>query len=165
MSTGENLGFALICLVLGLAARDAGAERPVKSDPASVFHEFLEAENRGDSPAALSLVTDDVTITGLGSCSKTACAGKDAVRKEIDRAESVHTEHGRLKVRNVSRDAARGRLEHKNDASRAAGIDRFMVLVMVKLRDGKIASITRKLDASDPQTQTFVKWQQAHTSN
>ena len=160
-----DLRLVLTYLVLGLAFRNAGAERPLIPDPASVFHEFLEAENRGDRAAALSSVTDDVMITGLGSCSKTPCVGKDAIRREIDRAESVHTEHSRMDVKNISRDTATGRLEHKNDASRAAGIDRFMVLVTVKLRDGKIASISRKLDASDPQTQTFIKWQQSHPPN
>ncbi len=150
--------FALPAVMLFAVSFGAAAAES-NSDPASTLHEYLEAENRGDVPAALSHLTDDAQITGMGLCAKAACVGKEAIRKEIARAESAHTQHTRMDIDNAPPDGARARIEHQNDASRAAGIQRFVVLTTAKTRNGKIASIERRLDLSDAETQKFAKLQ------
>ncbi len=158
----------LVPLLFGLAfgtatcSAPAAPKRATTSDPAAVVHEYLDAENRGDIPAALSHITDDIVITGLGLCSKAPCVGTEAIRKEIERGESAHTQHTRMDIRNIGSNAARARVEHQNDASRAAGIDRFVVIATIKVRGDRIVSIARKFDTSDKQTQAFIKYQKAH---
>jgi hypothetical protein len=64
----------------------------------------------------------------------------------------------------VAGDTVTGRIEHTNDASRAAGVDRFIVAVTVTVRGDKIAHSKRSFDTSDAQTARFVAFMQAQAA-
>src|SRR5258708_36648838 len=107
-------------------------------------------------------MTDDIVITGLGPCSKAPCVGTEAIRKEIERGESAHTQHTRMDIRNIGSNAARARVEHQNDASRAAGKKRFFVIATIKGRGDRSVSIARKIDTSGKQTHALLQDQKTH---
>ena len=56
------------------------------------------------------------------------------------------------------------RIEHRNDASRAAGVDRFFVISVIEFTGTKISHISRKLDTSDAQTAKFAAFQKAQSA-
>jgi hypothetical protein len=85
--------------------------------------------------------------------------GKDAIRKDIERGRAAHTQHTSFDAQ-ASGNTVTARIGHQNDTSRAAGIDRYVVLVTVEFRGDKIASMIRKLDMSDSQTIAYAKYQQ-----
>jgi hypothetical protein len=127
-----------------------------------VLRQYIDAHS-GDMNEALALLTDDAVVNGLGLCAQSPCVGKDAIGKDIERGQAGHPQHTRIDAQ-ASGNTVTARIEHQNDASRAAGIDRFVVITTVEFRGGKIASMTRVYDTSDPQTAAYVKFQQAQPS-
>jgi len=53
-------------------------------DPASLAKQDVAAESRGDVAAALALYSDDAIVQNGGLC-WTACVGKAAIQKELER--------------------------------------------------------------------------------
>jgi hypothetical protein len=169
-------------LVLVLAASAANAQTPTPSptatatgtptptpaptapvvDPVSVQRQLLDADNRGDVQAALAFFTDDAAIDGLGLCTPTPCVGKDAIRRDLERGEAGHTVHLIQDATfQASGTTVSGRIPHQNDDSRAAGVDRFIVLTTSQVRSGQVARLHRELDTADPQTAKFAAFQRA----
>lgn len=145
---------------LSMFATACGGAPVAQADPAAVVRQFLTTE---DKAGRLALLTDDAVIDGLGLCSKAPCVGKDAIGKELDRDAAENTKHVSMDLQ-VSGSVVTARVGHQNAASQAAGIERFMVIATLELSNSKISHITRKLDTTDPQTATFIKFQQAHAS-
>jgi hypothetical protein len=126
----------------------------------AIVKQLLDAENRGDVAAALALFTDDAVIDG-GSCTP-ACVGKAAIQKDIESGVASHTEHVLAESTfQVSGNTVTARIEHRNDTSRAAGVDRFFVIATLEFTGTKISHISPNLDTSDAQTAKFAAFQKA----
>src|SRR5258708_38911039 len=102
-------------------------------------------------------MTDDIVITGLGPCSKAPCVGTEAIRKEIERGESAHTQHTRMDIRNIGSNAARARVEHQNDASRAAGKNRFFAKTPNKGGGRKMFFLSREIEERGKQKHAVLQ--------
>lgn len=153
--------FILIGLAgLAMFATACGSAPAAQVDPAVVVRQFLTTE---DKAAKLALLTDDAVIDGQGLCQKSPCVGKDVIGKELDRQATENTKHVSVDIQ-VSGSSVTARVGHQNAMTDAAGIQRFILVLTFTLRDGKISHITRNLDTTDPQTATFIKFQQAHAS-
>jgi len=104
-------------------------------------------------------------IDGLGSCAQAPCVGKAAIQKDFERSEAAHTEHVLAdSTFQVSGNTVTARIEHRNDASRAAGVDRFFVIATYEFTGTKVSHISRKLDTSDAQTAKFAAFQKAQSA-
>lgn len=153
--------FILVGLVgLAMFATACGGAPAAQADPAPIVRQFLTTE---DKSGRLALLADDAVIEGQGLCAKAPCVGKDAISKEFDRQATENTKHVSLDLQ-VSGSVVTARVGHQNAATDAAGIQRFILVLLFTMRDGKISHITRNLDTNDPQTATFIKFQQAHAS-
>jgi ketosteroid isomerase-like protein len=164
----SRFGFAclaalMLIAVVALAACAAQpTPTPVPSTPApdlvALFRQYMDSHS-GDLNETLALLTDDAVVNGMGLCAPSPCVGKDAIRKDIERGLAAHTQHTSFDAQ-ASGNTVTARIGHRNDASRAAGIDQYVVLVTIEFRGGKIASMTRKYDLSDPQTVAYARFQQ-----
>jgi hypothetical protein len=129
-------------------------------DLAALVKQLLDDENRGDLAAVLAAFIDDAVIDGLGACAQAPCVGKAAIQKDDESSEAAHSEHVLDdSTFQVSGNAVTARIEHTNDASRAAGVDRFFVIATYEFTGTKISHISRKLDTSDAQTAKFAAFQ------
>jgi len=118
-----------------------------QNDPVAIFHQAIDARNRGDIAAMMALFTDDA-VREDGSC-QPPCVGLAAVRasfqKNID-------EHFQAKVTSAegAGDTVTARAEISSDAFRAQGIEKRMTSYTIKLRGGKIARWTSPLPPKPP---------------
>lgn len=144
-------------LAFGLVAGVATAQDQSDAAPAAVYNRLVDALNRGDIPAALTLFTDDVHRQGGRLCAK-GCVGKDALSKEYAAQQADHT---RVTVVSGSVQVSGTRLtareEVRSDSFRAAGAERLIILKTIELTGDKISYIASKLDLSDPQTAAYAK--------
>lgn len=147
------LGFATVILALTTNLQPVLAQ----SDPSAVVQQYIEADNRGDTAVMLGLLSDDTSISGLGLCAQSPCVGKAAIEREIARGQADKTQHTIVGM-DVSGNTATARLAHQNEISRAAGVDRFIVISTFTVTNGKISAVQRKFDTSDPQTVTFAAY-------
>jgi ketosteroid isomerase-like protein len=160
-----RLAVLLLIAVVALAAcSPQPTPTPISPTPTpdlvALFRAYTDSHS-GDMSEALAMLTDDAVVNGLGLCAQSPCVGKDAILKDIQRGQAGHTQHVGIDAQ-ASGNTVTARIEHQNDTSRAAGIDRYVVIVTVEFRDGKIASMTRKYDTSDSLTAAYVKYQQQH---
>ena len=117
---------------------------------------FQDLQFKGDVDGALAMLTDDAVISGRGLCIN-PCIGKAAIRPEIVRGSG-----SRVYVVNVgvSPGKVETRQEVRNTAAiRAAGVDRIISNGTFEFKDDKISSIRSLLDATDPQTATYLAFQ------
>jgi ketosteroid isomerase-like protein len=118
-----------------------------QNDAVAIFRQAVEARNRGDIVAMMTLFTDDA-VREDGSC-QPPCVGLAAVRasfqKNID-------EHFQAKVTSAdgAGDTVTARAEISSDALRAQGVEKRMTSYTVKLRGGKIARWTSPLPPKPP---------------
>lgn len=132
------------------------------ADPATVVQRFLDARNRGDVAAAAAAMTDDIVFVGGANCPATnPCVGIATAREQVRLFYSDHAQATVVGALQVSGATVRGRLEVRADASRAAGVERFLVDLTVELRGDKLASHRSIPDASDPQTAQYLAYLRA----
>lgn len=162
----------LLATMFGLPSVDAYAiaerrERVVTTSaslaqtaPLDVYQRYIEAYERGDVAAIVSLFADDGVFVGGGGCRPTPCVGKAAIQRAY---ESQLTGNYRLTVldRQVAGDTISWRATLVNDATSAAGVARIVTTGTAEVRAGKIASLRGLPDPSDAETATFVAWQVA----
>jgi ketosteroid isomerase-like protein len=122
---------------------------------------ILVAENsavqRGDVTAAAAFFTDDAMVDGLGLCRSSPCLGKAAVQAELQRQAADHTASTAVPGTNRITGSVRTQVaEIRSDSLRAAGVERIRVRSTAELRDDRIVTIRHELDASDPQTATYL---------
>lgn len=147
------VGFATVILALTTNLQPVLAQ----SDPSAVAQQYIAADNRGDTAALLGLLSDDATISGIGLCEQSPCVGKAAIEREIARAQGDNTQRTVAGV-DVSGNTATARVAVQSNHSRAAGVDRFIVISTFTVTNGKISAVQRKFDTSDPQTVTFAAY-------
>ena len=153
----------LLASILALAVSTAAA---AQVDPASLAKQDVEAESRGDVAAALALYSDDAIVQNGGLC-WTACVGKAAVQKELERrveAKNHATVIGTYVSGNVAVVKTEVRLGSidKSGAFRSTGwspgVDRIIVWNIYEVTEGKIAVVTLVGQRTDAQTGRFIEW-------
>lgn len=147
----------LVAVVLTLSWAPIAAL--AQADPAVVFRQFLEAHNRGDVAASLSLFTDDAVFdVGAGFCTAAPCVGKEAIRRELERQLADQVRYGLLTAQS-SGVSANFRVQITGLGIRQAGVDGVVGAGTAELRGDKIAAIRARLDAQDTKTATFLNFQ------
>src|SRR6266404_3642612 len=136
--------FALAPFTLALA----------QGDPAEVARRYVDAVNRGDVIAIVTLFTDDATVAHGRVCTPPCVADPAAVRRqyEQDVANGVKLT---IVDSQVSGHTVALRGELFVTAMRAAGVDRIVGTDTIEVRGDKIASLRFAPDLNDPQTAKF----------
>lgn len=153
--------FVLVATVVGLAvtlfAATASAQTPTPGqvDPAALAQQQIDALNAGNLDAAMAFFTNDAVWQGSGGC-LAACVGTAAVRAEWAAFVADHL-HVTTISSQVSGSTVTGVREAASDYIRAAGVERIRFSFTLEVRGDKIASIRLVIDASDPQTATFLR--------
>ena len=150
----RSLFFAI--LLVPILAVVVSTPAPAKDDPASLAQRELAAETRGDVAAALALYSDDAIVQNGGLCG-TACVGKEAIQKELDRrvaAKNRWTITGKY----VSGKVAVVQTELRIGFIEGSGVARVVVWCIYEVKGGKIAVVTLVGQRTDPQTARFIEW-------
>src|SRR5262252_10960758 len=134
-------------------------------DPASLAKQDVAAESRGDVAAALALYSDDAIVQNGGLC-WTACVGKAAIQKELERRVEAKN-HAAVIGTYVSGNVAVVKTEvrlgsiDKSGAFRSTGwspgVDRTIVWNIYEVTEGKIAVVTLVGQRTDAQTGRFIE--------
>jgi hypothetical protein len=125
-------------------------------NPASLAAQDLAAESSGDVAAALALYSDDAIIQNGGLCS-TACVGKAAIQKELQRRVGAKNKF-KIVGKYVSGNVAVVKTELQIGYIEKSGVDRVVVWNIYEVTGDKIAVATLVGQRTDPQTARFIKW-------
>jgi ketosteroid isomerase-like protein len=142
---------------------------PAQVDPASLAQQDVTAESRGDVAGALALYSDDAVVQNGGLC-WTACVGKAAIQKELERRVAANN-HAKIIGQYVSGNVAVVETEVRLSSTDASGaeqrlewspdVNRIIVWNIYEVTGGKIAVATLVGQRTDPQTARFIKWSQS----
>ena len=128
---------------------------PAQVDPASLAEQDAAAESRGDVAAALALYGDDAIVQNGGLC-WTACVGKAAIQKELERrvaAKNQWTIVGKY----VSGNVVVVKSELHIGYIEWTGVDRVIVWSIYEMKGDKIAVVTLVGQRTDAQTAHFIE--------
>ncbi len=148
-----------LTLLASILALVVSTPAPAKEDPASLAQRELAAENRGDVAAALALYSDDAIVQNGGLC-WTACVGKAAIQKELERrvaAKNQFTIIGKY----VSGNVVVVQTALQIGFIEGSGVDRVIVWCIYEVKADKIAVVTLVGQRTDPQTARFIEWLQS----
>jgi hypothetical protein len=153
--------FFVTCFVSFMAIAVAGPTSAAdygqaKVDPASLAEQDLAAESRGDVAAALALYSDDAIIQNGGLC-WTACVGKAAIQKELERRVAARNQF-KIIGKYVSGNVAVVQTELQIGFIEKSGVDRVVVWNIYEVIGDKIAVATLVGQRTDPQTARFIEW-------
>jgi len=117
----------------------------------------VDALNAGNLDAAMAFFTADAVWQGTPGCLAAPCVGTAAVRAEW---ATFVADHLRITVisSQVSGNTGTGVIEAASDSIRAAGVQRVRLSFTEEWRGDKIASVHLVIDATDPQTATFLAY-------
>ena len=116
-------------------------------DPVAVFHQAIDARNRGDIGAMMALFTDDA-VREDGSC-QPPCVGLTAVKRSFQKNIDEHF-HANVTSAERAGEGVVARAEISSDAFRARGIEKRMTSYTVEFRDGKITRWSSPLPPQVP---------------
>src|SRR6187200_552402 len=105
-------------------------------DPVAIFHEAIDARNKGDIAVMMTLFTQDA-VREDGSC-QPPCVGLDAVRRSFQKNIDEHFQAKLTSVKGAG-DTVTATAEISSDTFRAQGIEKRMTSYTIQVRDGKIA--------------------------
>ncbi len=126
------------------------------------YVKYEDAFNRGQVETALEQFTDDASVVAGPACTaQKPCIGKAAIREGL--LQRFIAANIGVTVRELSFDGAqiRTRVEITNDVVRQRGFKRIVGSDTIQVRDGKIASLVFKADASDEETGRYLQAQAA----
>jgi ketosteroid isomerase-like protein len=143
-----------------LVASSAMSTAPAlaQASPMEVYQKYLDARDRGDVEAVVSLFAEDGVFVGGGGCRPTPCVGSAAIRTSF-RNQVVGHYRATLLDSRVEGDTVFWRATIENDMTLAAGIPRIRTAGTTVVRGGKIAELRALPDPSDPDTARFLEWQ------
>jgi ketosteroid isomerase-like protein len=118
-----------------------------QSDPVAVFRQAIDARNRGDIVAMMTLFTDDAVRVD-GSC-QPPCVGLAAVRQSFQKNIDEHFQAKLTSIHGAG-DTVTATAEISSDAFRAKGIEKRMTSYTIQLRGGKIAYWSSPLPPKNP---------------
>src|ERR1051325_9932060 len=119
-----------------------------QSDPVAIFRQAIDARNRGDIVAMMTLFADDAVREDASF--QPPCVGLAAVRASFQKNIDEHFQATVTSAEGAG-DTVSARAQISSDAFRAQGIEKPMTST-VKLRGGKIASWTSPLPPKPPTT-------------
>jgi hypothetical protein len=135
--------------IVGYAAArpsGAGATPTPQVDRIAFVQQWFEARNQGDADTAMAMLTAEAVLAH-GPCPlATPCVG-EANRPFI----ASGTQHTVLTLQE-SGSAVVGRIEIRNDGTRAAGVARVLRNILVQIPADKIAYYVAVPDFTDPDT-------------
>ena len=164
-----NKSLCFVSLLASVLAVAVCRQAAAQADPATLAQQDVAAESRGDVAAAIALYSDDAIIQNGGLC-WTACVGKAAVEKEIERrvaARNRATIVGKYVSGNVAvvetevRIGAADKPGAEGYVEWSPGVDRIVVWNIYEMKEGKIAVATLVGQRTDPQTARFIEWLQS----
>jgi hypothetical protein len=144
---------AFLTTVASVSAQTTGA-------PAAVFTRYVDAYNRGDVDGVVTLFADDASILHGMCTAASPCTTRAAIRAQTERDIAGHIRLSTGDV-NVAGDTLTLREEIRNDAIRAAGLERIVGNTSFQVRGDQIVSVVFQRDVDDPQTSAFIRVQQA----
>ena len=118
-----------------------------ETDPVALFHQAIEARNRGDIVSMMALFTDDA-VREDGSC-QPPCVGLDAVTRSFQKNIDEHFQANVTSAQGAG-ETVTARAEISSDAFRASGIEKRMTSYTVQFRGGKIARWSSPLPPQTP---------------
>jgi|HubBroStandDraft_5_1064220.scaffolds.fasta_scaffold198333_2 ketosteroid isomerase-like protein len=129
-----------------------------QGDPVAVQQHLFDALSRGDVPAALELFTEDAVIDSeSGVCTRTHCAGKAAIRQDLERFVADKTRRITVLSTVVSGNLLVTRFEARGATVEQAGVDRVILWGIREMRGDKIASYRCCMpERTDTQTAQFL---------
>jgi hypothetical protein len=142
----------LLASILALAASAPAAENPL-----SLAERDIGAMNRGDAAAGGALYSDDAVMQGGPLCNANPCVGKAAIQKNIE-ARVAAKAHATIIGKYVSGNVAVVQSEIRNDNTKKAGVERFIVWTIFEVKGDKIAIATGIPPRTDPQTAKYLAW-------
>ena len=147
-------------LSLALLASLPMARAGANDDMLTLVSNLQAAVNRGDVAAAMAVYGDDIRLQGAQQCTPASpCVGREQVRSRfIEPITAQKLQMTTLAVQGNS-ETVLVRDELRSDLFRERGVDRLIIWVEFKLRDGKIVSQAIRYDLSDPISAAyFAKW-------
>jgi len=136
----------------------AHAEAP---DLVALYHQHIQAINRGELAAIIADYTPDAVFIGPGAapCSVAEpCAGKEAIQSLFRGLVAARLQAGIIDLQ-ASGPTLTGRLNIVNDGIRAAGFGVVRIKVSVTFSGEKIARDVVEYDLSDPATAQYARLQ------
>ncbi len=128
-------------------------------DPETIYRKLIDDLNKGDAASAAAAYTDDAVYIAIGTCPEAnPCVGKAAIQKYYETFPSNHTRIDPLTVA-VSSNTLTSVIDVRNDRIKAAGMDRIIFNMTLTYTGNKVSRLVHGVEASDPQTTTFLKTQ------
>jgi ketosteroid isomerase-like protein len=118
-----------------------------QTDPVAVFRQAVDARNRGDIAAMMTLFTDDAVRVD-GSC-QPPCVGLAAVRQSFQKNIDEHFQAKVVSAQGAG-DTVTATAEISSDAFRVQGFEKRMTSYTIQLRGGKIARWSSPLPPKSP---------------
>src|SRR5260370_14038282 len=150
----------LLTLLASILALAVSTPAPAKDNPASLAQRHAAAIARGDVAAALAMYTDDAVLRAGPLCTTTACVGKAAIQKELERrvADKVRAT---ITAKYASGNIAAVRAEIRSDTIQKAGVGRIITWSIYEAKGDKLVAVTRAPQATHPQTARFFESQKS----
>ncbi|MHB8508076.1 MAG: hypothetical protein ACYDGR_05425 [Candidatus Dormibacteria bacterium] len=156
-----------ILIVVGLLAAcgssPSGTAAPTPSPvtASAVARELYDHLSAGETTAASALIAADATWDGGPGCSPAKCVGLAAIQKSFGIKVGGH---GHYSLSDFAESGSTVTFKNAvtSDLTRAAAVSRILVKQSLTIGDGKVVAVTEALDATDPETLTFIKFRNAH---
>ena len=130
----------LLCLLIVSSVLLGAVPVSAADDPLSVVQAFIDARNGGDIAAASPLMADTTASVGGPGCPVASpCVGAAAHQSELEGFAALHAQVTLVAPR-VSGTTVEGRMEGRNDLTRAAGVDRTVSDLTADVQDGQITT-------------------------
>ena len=154
-----NYGVALLCATFLAYATPSRASGPRAPD--AVFRAYAEAVNAGSINNVQALLARNIARPPFSRCPP-AMGNFDCAVSYLE--ETTVKRHSTLATQSlqVQGDVALARVELRNDATKAAGVERIAGTDRLRVRDGKIVEFAFLRNEQDPQTMKFFQFMMAH---
>jgi ketosteroid isomerase-like protein len=155
-----NRTIFFVTLLASMLALAVSTPAPAKDNPASLAQRHAAAIAHGDVAAALAMYTDDAVLRAGPLCTATACVGKAAIQKELERrvADKVRAT---IISKYMSGNIAAVRAEVRSDTIQKAGVDRIITWTIYEAKGDKLVAATGEPQHTDTQTAKFLEWQRS----
>jgi uncharacterized protein (TIGR02246 family) len=158
MSRRAWCSFIAVTILLVAASASTAVPAAAQASPMEVYQRYLDARDRGDVDAVVSLFAEDGVFVGGGGCRPTPCVGSAAIRTSFQNQVAGHYKATLLDAR-VEGDTVFWRASIENDMTLAAGVARIRTAGTTVVRDGKITELRALPDPTDAETARFLEWQ------
>jgi hypothetical protein len=150
------MGLGILSLVTGMVLTGAGgAPLSVLAqtiDPGTLRRQQIEALNASNVVAVMETFNDDAVYLGTGLCAESACVGKAAIQKEIERQTAERTLVTIVSRQVTGPTTSVGRINMQSNSIRDAGVDRIAASDNLELKNNRFSKVEVVLDLADAKT-------------